>query len=59
MRVSKADSGDNLHGHFRLAYNDFISNETRNENSLKFVPLWCEAFVITAISSTFGAILTK
>jgi hypothetical protein len=57
-RLARAVTGDDLHGNFRLAHNDFTSNEARNENSLKFVALWCEAFLLTAIAHSFGAVLS-
>lgn len=41
----------------RIAVNDFIQNENRQENSLKFLPIWMEVFVITALAGTFGLIL--
>ena len=43
----------------RLAHNDFNNNDARFENSLKFLPIWAEAFVITSIAFTFGPIFTK
>lgn len=43
----------------RLACNDFLASENRLENSLKFLPLWIEAFILTALSMTFGPILSK
>jgi hypothetical protein len=58
-RLARAVTGDDLHGHFRLSHNDFISNETRNENSMKFVAIWCEAFLLTAIAHSFGAVLSS
>ena len=36
-----------------------MSSEIRVENSLKFIPQWCEAFIITAISATFGAAMSS
>ena len=30
----------------RLAVNDYINSDTRFENSLKFLPIWTEAFII-------------
>jgi len=43
----------------RLPYCDFLSNETRLENSLKYLPIWIEAFIITSITMTFGQILNR
>lgn len=43
----------------RLAMNDFYNNESRFENSLKFLPIWAEAFVITALAWTFAPVLSK
>ena len=43
----------------RLAHNDFFNSEARLENSLKFLPIWSEAFVITSIAWTFGPIFNK
>jgi hypothetical protein len=37
----------------RIAINDFASNEMRIENSLKFIPMWLEAFLIMSIAWTF------
>ena len=42
----------------RMAVNDFVSNEMRTENSLKFMPLWMEAFFLTALTASFRSILT-
>jgi len=38
----------------RIASNDFVANDTRFENSLKFLPIWCEAFVLTSLVWTFA-----
>lgn len=43
----------------RIAHNDFTTNDTRVENSLKFLPLWIEAFILVAINMTFGPIMDK
>ena len=43
----------------RLANNDFINNESRQENSLKFLPIWSEAFVLISLAWTFGPIFKK
>ena len=40
----------------RLANNDFVNNESRFENSLKFLPIWSEAFVLTSLAWTFGPV---
>jgi hypothetical protein len=37
----------------RIAINDFASNDMRIENSLKFIPMWLEAFLIMSIAWTF------
>lgn len=42
-----------------MANNDFSSNDSRIENSLKFLPLWIEAFIITSLALSFGPILNK
>ena len=59
-----ATTGDNYQGigkraDARLAHNDFYNLESRQENSLKYLPIWAEAFVITAIVWTFAPVLTK
>lgn len=46
-------------GEKRIAINDFIQNENRNENSLKFLPIWIEAFMLTSLSGTFGPVLKR
>ena len=53
--AGEAHSGDFVggKGETRISYNDYVTNEARFENSLKFLPIWCEAFVITAIIWTF------
>lgn len=43
----------------RAPMNDFISNETRFENSLKFTPIWLEAFIITSIVWAFGGLFKE
>jgi len=43
----------------RIAVNDFLSNENRVENSLKFLVMWLEAFLITALVGTFGPIFSS
>lgn len=40
-------------GEFRISVCDYTNNETRFENSLKFLPIWCEAFVVTSLVWTF------
>ena len=56
MKVaSSAEETDEL----RFACNDILCSESRQENSLKYLALWLEAFVITAIAMTFGPILSK
>lgn len=57
-------TGDNYEGigrrsDARLALNDFYYSEARFENSLKFLPIWAEAFVITALAWTFAPVLSK
>lgn len=42
----------------RIAVNDFLLNENRAENSLKFLVMWLEAFLITALTGTFGPLLS-
>lgn len=42
-----------------MANNDISSNDSRIENSLKFLPLWIEAFIITALTLSFGPVLNK
>ena len=44
---------------FRIAINDFASNDMRIENSLKFIPMWLEAFTIMSIAWTFQPILKE
>jgi hypothetical protein len=56
MKIESACS--EADGDERIAHNDFTVNETRIENSVKFMPLWIEAFVLTAITLTFGSILS-
>lgn len=63
MRLT-ATTGDNFHGvskrsDARLAHNDFLNLESRMENSLKNLPIWSEAFVITALAWTFAPIFRK
>ena len=43
----------------RLANNDFVNNEARFENSLKFLPIWSEAFVLLSLAWTFGPVMNK
>lgn len=43
----------------RLAHNDFQGQESRQENSLKYLPIWSEAFVITALTWAFAPVLKK
>ena len=43
----------------RLANNDFVNNESRFENSLKFLPIWSEAFVMISLAWTFGPVFRK
>ena len=43
----------------RLAHNDFVNNESRFENSLKFLPIWSEAFVMISLAWTFGPVFNK
>lgn len=43
----------------RLAHNDFFNLESRQENSLKYLPIWSEAFVITSLVWTFAPVLNK
>ena len=43
----------------RLAHNDFLNLESRLENSLKYLPIWAEAFVITSLVWTFAPVLSK
>ena len=59
-----ATTGDNFSGisrrpDARLAYNDFYNLESRQENSLKYLAIWSEAFVITSLVWTFAPILTR
>ncbi len=42
-----------------MSHNDFYNNESRFENSLKFLPIWAEAFVITSLVWTFAPIFSK
>lgn len=46
---------------FRIAINDFSSPllEMRIENSLKFIPMWLEAFIIMALAWTFQPLLKE
>ena len=58
-----ATTGDNFAGvgkrsDARLAHNDFYNLESRQENSLKYLPIWAEAFVITSLAWTFAPIFT-
>lgn len=43
----------------RLAYNDFHNTLTRQENAIKFLPKWTEAFVILSLAGAFGMVLKK
>ena len=59
-----ATTGDNYQGisrraDARLAHNDFFNIESRQENSLKYLPIWSEAFVITSLAWTFAPVLTR
>lgn len=59
-----ATTGDNFAGisrraDARLAHNDFYNLESRQENSLKYLPIWSEAFVITSIVWTFAPVLDR
>jgi hypothetical protein len=36
-----------------------VNNENRFENSLKFLPIWSEAFVLISLAWTFGPIFNK
>lgn len=58
FKLASATSNQN-DGEFRMANNDFSSNDSRIENSLKFLPLWIEAFIITSLTLSFGPILNK
>ena len=62
LRLS-ATTGDNYEvgkrADARLAHNDFYNLESRQENSLKYLPIWSEAFVITSIVWTFASVLKK
>lgn len=60
----EATTGDNYKGigkrnDARLAHNDYYNLESRQENSLKYLPIWSEAFVITSLVWTFAAVLDK
>lgn len=61
MRIISAgkEVGSGALNEKRIAINDFIQNENRNENSLKFLPIWIEAFVLTSLSGTFGPVLKR
>lgn len=41
----------------RIVTTDFVGNEARYENSLKFLPIWLEAFILTAIAHSFGPVM--
>ena len=41
----------------RIVTTDFVSNESRKENSQKFLPIWLEAFMLTAMAHTFGPVM--
>ena len=43
----------------RLARNNFLDNELRYENALKFTPKWVEAFLIFSIVWTFTPVLSE
>lgn len=43
----------------RISHIDFVDNDTRYENSLKFLPIWLEAFMLTALSNAFGPVLNE
>lgn len=63
LRLS-ATTGDNYTGvskrsDARLAHNDFYNQESRQENSLKYLPIWSEAFVITSLVWTFASVFKK
>ena len=49
---------DNVNSEERIAVNDFLSSENRAENSLKFLVMWLEAFLLTALTGTFGPIFS-
>jgi len=49
---------DNVNSEVRIAVNDFLSNDNRVENSLKFLVMWLEAFLITSLTGTFGPIFS-
>ena len=51
-------ANDKVNSEKRIAVNDFLSNDNRVENSLKFLVMWLEAFLITALTGTFGPILS-
>jgi hypothetical protein len=52
-------AADTINSEERIAVNDFLSNENRVENSLKFLVMWLEAFLITALVGTFGPIFSS
>lgn len=43
----------------RLAVNDFNNKQNRQENALKYLPKWSEAFVVLAVTWTFALVLKK
>lgn len=61
MRIISAgkEAGNGGLNEKRIAINDFIQNENRQENSLKFLPIWIEAFVLTSLSATFGPVFKR
>lgn len=42
----------------RNPINKFLNDEIRYENSLKFTPIWIEAFLIFSVIWTFGSVMT-
>lgn len=58
MKIKSARSDNDPHVEQRIAYNDYVMNDNRLENSLKFIPIWLEAFLMISISMTFGPVFT-
>jgi hypothetical protein len=57
VRMKEMTKNSNLKK--RLPCCNFIDNETRYENALKFTPVWLEAFVIFSITWTFYPSLSE
>ena len=56
---AKTDNDKNSEDTARIPHTDFVTSESRYENSLKFLPIWLEAFVITSMALTFGPIMKE